>query len=375
MKKLLFSILGVLLIVSQSFAAIPFVQQTILQNAVIAVGNGTELDVRGFSLVNLEIIISAIATVEIEVAQKTGGTYYSLSCVDSSTGTASASTYTTAASNVRCNVAGLGALRARVSARTSGTITVTGTVITVGSVAALGSNIPVGSIIDHAGINIPVGFLLCDGSAISRTMYSTLFTELSTTWGAGDGSTTFNLPALSGRSTYSIGAAVSSAPGVDADVDIVANDLTVASNTTTWITGMPVVFILTSGTITGLASTTTYYVIRESAIKVKLASTLGNAQNNTGIDFTAKSSPIWTITYTGSTRVLGERGGEQAHAQSSVELLAHVHFARNQGMDPGYPPLSEPMAGLGGGYTDSTGGNNAMNIMAPYGVIKKIIKT
>lgn len=40
---------------------------------------------------------------------------------------------------------------------------------------------------------------LCDGSAISRTTYATLFALVSTTWGAGDGSTTFNLPDFRGR--------------------------------------------------------------------------------------------------------------------------------------------------------------------------------
>jgi len=40
----------------------------------------------------------------------------------------------------------------------------------------------------------PVGWLLCDGSAVSRTQYPALFTAIGTTWGPGDGTTTFNLP-------------------------------------------------------------------------------------------------------------------------------------------------------------------------------------
>jgi len=40
----------------------------------------------------------------------------------------------------------------------------------------------------------PSGYLLCNGSAVSRTTYSTLFSILGTTFGSGDGSTTFNLP-------------------------------------------------------------------------------------------------------------------------------------------------------------------------------------
>lgn len=54
----------------------------------------------------------------------------------------------------------------------------------------------IGSVIDFAGKEekIPAGWLICDGSAISRTEYSELFDAIGTNWGAGDGSTTFNLP-------------------------------------------------------------------------------------------------------------------------------------------------------------------------------------
>lgn len=53
---------------------------------------------------------------------------------------------------------------------------------------------PVGSIIPYAGTTIPAGYLLCDGSAISRTTYSALFAAIGTTYGAGDGNSTFNIP-------------------------------------------------------------------------------------------------------------------------------------------------------------------------------------
>lgn len=57
---------------------------------------------------------------------------------------------------------------------------------------------PVGSVIEFAGSTVPSGYLECDGSAVSRSEYSSLFAVIGTTWGAGDGSTTFNLPDLSG---------------------------------------------------------------------------------------------------------------------------------------------------------------------------------
>ena len=56
-----------------------------------------------------------------------------------------------------------------------------------------------GMIVLDAGLAIPDGFLLCDGSAVSRTTYDNLFGAIGTTYGSGDGSTTFNLPNLKGK--------------------------------------------------------------------------------------------------------------------------------------------------------------------------------
>jgi microcystin-dependent protein len=56
-----------------------------------------------------------------------------------------------------------------------------------------------GVIKPYAGVSVPTGTLLCDGSAVSRTTYAALFAVIGTVWGAGDGSTTFNLPSLKGR--------------------------------------------------------------------------------------------------------------------------------------------------------------------------------
>lgn len=57
---------------------------------------------------------------------------------------------------------------------------------------------PAGAIMAFAGSTAPSGWLKCEGQAISRTTYATLFAAISTTWGSGDGSTTFNVPDLRG---------------------------------------------------------------------------------------------------------------------------------------------------------------------------------
>lgn len=58
---------------------------------------------------------------------------------------------------------------------------------------------PAGMVAAFAMSTEPTGWLECDGSAISRSTYSLLFAQIGTTWGVGDGSTTFNIPDLRGE--------------------------------------------------------------------------------------------------------------------------------------------------------------------------------
>ena len=68
--------------------------------------------------------------------------------------------------------------------------------------AAVSVLMPTGSIMSFAGASAPTGYLLCDGAAIARQAGGSdtaLFTLLGITYGAGDGSTTYNIPDLRGR--------------------------------------------------------------------------------------------------------------------------------------------------------------------------------
>lgn len=58
---------------------------------------------------------------------------------------------------------------------------------------------PIGAMVDFAATTAPDGWLLCDGSEISRSTYSRLFAVIGITWGNGDGATTYNLPNFTGR--------------------------------------------------------------------------------------------------------------------------------------------------------------------------------
>ena len=64
-----------------------------------------------------------------------------------------------------------------------------------------GADLPIATIEVYAGssTDVPDGYLLCDGSAVSRTTYKELFQVIGTTYGTGDGSTTFNLPNIKGK--------------------------------------------------------------------------------------------------------------------------------------------------------------------------------
>lgn len=64
---------------------------------------------------------------------------------------------------------------------------------------------PTGLIMYSLTLNVGDGWLLCDGTAVSRTTYASLFAQIGTRYGAGDGSTTFNLPDLRGRSCIGAG--------------------------------------------------------------------------------------------------------------------------------------------------------------------------
>lgn len=89
-----------------------------------------------------------------------------------------------------------GAATLSLAAGESVTLLVDGTAwITIGRAGG----VPSGALMSFAGSTTPAGWLLCDGSAVSRTTYASLFTAVGTTYGVGDGSSTFNLPDLRGR--------------------------------------------------------------------------------------------------------------------------------------------------------------------------------
>lgn len=91
--------------------------------------------------------------------------------------------------------------------------------------------VPIGTILPYGGNSAPTNYLLCQGQAVSRATYATLFTVLGTNYGAGDGSTTFNLPNLTGRVPLGLNAGGAygtalGATGGAADATLVAHNHT-----------------------------------------------------------------------------------------------------------------------------------------------------
>lgn len=258
--------------------------------------------------------------------------------------------------------------------------------------------LPPGVIVDYGASAIPSGWLEADGTAVSRTTYAALFAIYSTTHGAGDGSTTFNLPNLGNRVVVGAGVSTLTEDINAADVNTSTDALTVASNNTKFVTGMAVVLTTTGGAPGGLTAGNTYYVIRASSTTVKLASSLANAQNGTQIDITSQGTGVHTLTHTYTTRAFGEVGGEDAHAMSSAEQLLHTHVQDahdhiervHTGASTSITSLQQVSVNSNAGIVNvssgittastvatnqNTGGNSAMNIMQPFIVLRKIIKT
>lgn len=227
---------------------------------------------------------------------------------------------------------------------------------------------PAGTVFDYAGTAVPIGYLATDGASYLRTDYPALFTAISTTWGAADG-THFNVPNFNGRTLVADGTGTV----FEASTASSGNGFTVASNATKWITGQTVVLSNLSGFVTTASAGPTYFVVRISATNNRLATTLALAQAGTP-DITISGTGTVTATGTLTARTVGQVGGEETHAMTSTELLTHFHTTAVGNSTGGLNQAVQATGTTGNINGGSTGGNAAMNAMQPFGVVKKIIK-
>jgi len=101
----------------------------------------------------------------------------------------------------------------------------------------INNSVPTGALLMWSANSAPAGWLLCDGAAVSRTTYSTLFGVISTTFGSGDGSTTFNLPNYQNRAPFGAGGLYAlAATGGSKDAVVVSHSHSATSTSTSTVT-------------------------------------------------------------------------------------------------------------------------------------------
>lgn len=170
---------------------------------------------------------------------------------------------------------------------------------------------PSGTLIQFAGPVAPTGYLFADGSTLSRTSFANLFAAIGTTWGIGDGSTTFNLPDM--RGFFPRGASLSEAAARDPDTAartaVVSGTFTLASgstngtstvtvlDTTNLAVGMTITGTnIPANTVVGSITSSTQFILRNQLNNGAVTATGTTA----GLTFTFSKSV--TANYVGSVQ-------------------------------------------------------------------------
>jgi len=238
--------------------------------------------------------------------------------------------------------------------------------------------VPTGAILPYGGTSAPSNFLLCDGSAVSRATYATLFGILGTAYGVGDGATTFNLPNMKGR--FPLGYAASAPTKVFTFSSRSGNIITItgadnhAHNELQ--TGQAIFYATTGSVITGLSDDTTYYVVRVTATTFSLATSVANANAGTVISLSSDGTGTQTFTITYTARPLGQMGGEETHALTDAELPSHSHSLVEDDGNGGISTLATSNASTSSAtVTGYTGSDTVHNNMPLFQVVQYIIKT
>lgn len=222
---------------------------------------------------------------------------------------------------------------------------------------------PPGTIAPFSGADAPAGWLLCYGQAVSRTTYATLFAAISTSFGVGDGSTTFNLPDLRGRVPA----------GKDDMGGSAAGRLAVTLTGTKASTG--------NGNITGLSSTAGLSIgMRAFGTGIGTNAVITAITSGTAVTLSVNS----TSTGSGAIRfavvdgaTLGAVGGDHVHALAAGQMPAHTHTqtaVTTSGSGSQYANVGDGQFAAAG-ETASTGGGQSHPNVQPTLVLNYIVKT
>ena len=204
-----------------------------------------------------------------------------------------------------------------------------------------------GIVVPYAGATAPTGWLICDGAAVNRSIYGALFAIVGTTYGAGDGSTTFNLPNLVNR--FSVGAggtyALGNSGGSTTTSSAGAHDHTGLAGSTTLTTSQ-----IPGHTHTGTSDSTT------------LSGSFGPFRQSLGPAPTATASGVFS-TYAGGTSGDANNGSSQVVGINMSAPHTHSFTTASTG------------GGTGHDHTISTDGTHTHTVTPPYLSLNYIIKT
>lgn len=195
-------------------------------------------------------------------------------------------------------------------------------------------------------------------------------------YGKGDGSTTFNVPDLRtrvpiGRGDSNPTTTISFEPAARSSNDITLPDKHFP------VQGQKVQLTTTTTLPTGLSLVTDYWIIRNSNTSIAFATTQANANAGTKITLSDGGTGVHTIVHTNNAiAIVGRLAGEHDHGLSIGELPAHTHSLENVISTGGANPLSQAAnTATNHTATGSTGSNTVANNMQPFIVLNYIIKT
>ncbi len=196
---------------------------------------------------------------------------------------------------------------------------------------------PAGTMLDFAGSTVPFGYIACDGSTVSRVTYARLFEIIGTSFGAGDGSTTFKLPDFRGR------VAVGSGQGSS----------------------------LTNRTLAQTGGAETHALSEaELASHTHIQNSHNHSQN-------AHSHNVYGSNATGATAVNIGQSSSTGLMGTSTATGGSLGYFTNTGTAAGVHQIISDTTATNNPFTatnQNTGGGQAHNNMQPFLVCTKIIK-
>jgi microcystin-dependent protein len=262
----------------------------------------------------------------------------------------------------------------------------------IATTAFVRSILPAGIMAPYGGAAAPGGWLICDGTAISRTTYAALFAAISTTFGAGDGSTTFNLPDMRGRHAVGKNAATFATLGGTGGAEtVVLTNAQMPIHSHSGVSGG-------SGTLTtgndSPGHTHTFTTGTESADHTHSGTTGGRSVGHThrmtdaSWDFGTRTDATMTGTQRAVTDIGGRTGavvtGGTYNVTTGGESTDHAHSFSTGGRSAAHTH-SGTTDGENVNHTHTIashthtiandGGGAAHGNLAPYLVVNYIIKT